>query len=39
MCEHGALLLRHKRSIWQKLMRIKKIYVCRACGYTIRVKS
>ncbi|CAH1524260.1 Uncharacterised protein [Vibrio owensii] len=37
-CQHGIYLKRQKRTLLQKLMGIKELYVCTKCGYIIKVK-
>ncbi|CAE6933933.1 hypothetical protein ACOMICROBIO_NCLOACGD_03554 [Vibrio sp. B1ASS3] len=37
-CQHGIYLKRQKRTLLQKLMGIKELYVCTKCGHIIKVK-
>ncbi|CAL9979626.1 hypothetical protein VPHD81_0002 [Vibrio phage D81] len=37
MCNHRNYL-RTRRKLWQKLIGIKKIYVCQDCGYKMIIR-
>ncbi|AAF93280.1 conserved hypothetical protein [Vibrio cholerae O1 str. 2010EL-1786] len=37
-CTHTNHLQRKRRTLWQKLIGIKEVYICRECGHIIKIK-
>jgi rubrerythrin len=38
MCQHGIYLQRLRRTLFQKLIGIKEVYVCSKCGHILKIK-
>ncbi|TXY10794.1 hypothetical protein FXE99_10140 [Vibrio mimicus] len=37
-CTHTNNLQRKRRTLWQRLLGIKEVYICKECGHVIKIK-